>query len=188
MEGPMNLGYQQREAVARRQDAFHGEGYDYVAGSHISEIAPCSSVSTARSVGRSPRCSSGQPSCAVLEVGAGHGLFTETVLGAGGTPTVTEMSKASYDLLKRKFGSNPRVQVIYDKDGSAALHSGMQFDVILMISVIHHIPDYIKAMTDLCDNALRPGGIVVTFQDPLWYPRQSRRPESCRGGRISPGG
>lgn len=170
----MSLGYQEREAVARLQDSFHGEGYDYVAGSpHLRDGALLERLD-GKIRWAVTEVLKRQPSCAVLEVGAGHGFFTETVLGAGGTPTVTEMSKASYDLLKRKFGSNPEVQVIYDADGCAALRGGMKFDVILMISVIHHIPDYIKAVTDLCDEVLRPGGIVVTFQDPLWYPRQSR--------------
>jgi 2-polyprenyl-3-methyl-5-hydroxy-6-metoxy-1,4-benzoquinol methylase len=172
---PMNLSDREREAVARVQDASHGEGYDYVAGSpHLKHDTLRERVhgkihwAVAEVLKR-------QPSCTVLEVGAGHGSFTETVIGAGGTPTVTEMSKASYDILKRKFSSNSGVQVVYDPDGSAPLRLGMQFDVILMISVIHHIPDYIKALTDLCDEVLRPGGILVTFQDPLWYPRETRR-------------
>jgi SAM-dependent methyltransferase len=115
-----------------------------------------------------------QQTCSVLEVGAGHGSFTETVLRAGGAPTLTEMSTASFDFLKRKFGSTPEVRVIHDGDGNALLNDGAKFDVILLISVIHHIPDYVGVVSDLCDNVLRPEGIVLTFQDPLWYARQSK--------------
>ena len=187
----MRLGDREREAAVRLRDSSHdeghdhvvadaqdtlfGEGYDYAAGSpHLRHGAVREHLegTTRWAV---TAVLKRQPSCAVLEVGAGHGHFTETVIGAGGTPTVTEMSKASYDFLKRKFASNPEVQVIHDADGCAPFRDGSQFDVILMISVIHHIPDYIKTVTDLCDKVLRPGGILVTFQDPLWYPRLSRR-------------
>ncbi|WP_375482272.1 methyltransferase [uncultured Mycobacterium sp.] len=170
----MSLGDREQEAVARLQDSFHGKEHDYAVGQ------PHFRQPLRERLDSKIRCAvtevlKRQPSCTVLEVGAGHGHFTETVIDAGGAPTVTEMSKASYDLLKRKFGSNPQVRVIYDADGRAPLRDGTQFDLILMISVIHHIPDYIKTVTDLCDRVLRPGGILLTFQDPLWYPRQSRR-------------
>lgn len=113
-----------------------------------------------------------QKSCDVLELGAGHGTFTETVVQAGGRATVTEMSRTSFEFLQRKFRDAPEVRVVYDPDGDAPVKSGEQFDVILLISVIHHIPDYIAAITVLCDKVLKPQGSVVTFQDPLWYPRQ----------------
>jgi len=171
---PMSLEDQEREAVARLQDTSHGEGHDYVVGSpHLRHDALRDRLYD-KIRGAIAEVLKRQPSCAVLEVGAGHGFFVETVIGAGGTSTVTEMSKASYDFLKSKFGSNPEVQIIYDADGCAPFHVGKQFDVILLISVIHHIPDYIKTVTNLCNDVIRPGGIIVTFQDPLWYPRQTR--------------
>jgi len=111
--------------------------------------------------------------CDVLEVGAGHGSFTDTVLDAGGKPTVTEMSRASFDFLKHKFSGVPDVEVIFDPDGDEPIRLGRRYDVVLLISVIHHIPNYLGALTNICDELLRPGGTVVTFQDPLWYPRQS---------------
>ncbi|WP_407635611.1 class I SAM-dependent methyltransferase [Mycolicibacterium vanbaalenii] len=110
----------------------------------------------------------------MLEIGAGHGSFTDTVLAAGGTASSTEMSKASAEYLESKFRGNSRVTVIYDPDGQAPFDQPVQYDVILLISVIHHIPDYIDVVSRLCDTVLRPGGAVVTYQDPLWYPRQKR--------------
>lgn len=178
----MNPDDHERTTVARRQDTAHGEGHDYVVGSpHLRHRAVRERLDDKirRAV---TEVLDRQPSCAVLEVGAGHGSFTDTVITAGGTPTVTEMSKASYDFLTRKFVDDPNVRIIYDTDGCAPLRAGLHFDVILMISVIHHIPDYLKAVADLCDQALRPGGTLVTFQDPLWYPRQSRWAQTLSWG------
>lgn len=165
---------QERDAVARSQEAFHSEGHDYTVGSpHLRHAALFQRVNATINdavTGVMHR----QKSCAVLEVGAGHGSFTEMVLAVGGTPTVTEMSKPSYELLRNKFREHPEVRVVYDSDGSAPFRDGAKYDVILLISVIHHIPDYIDTITRLCDTALRPGGAVVAYQDPLWYPRLPR--------------
>ena len=178
----MSLNEKGRTAAASAQEAEYGEGYDYAVGSPHIRHAALRELLESRITDAIHEVLARQPSCAVLEVGAGHGTFTETVLRAGGTPTLTEMSTASFDLLKRKFSDIPEVRVIYDSDGSAAIHGETQFDLILFISVIHHIPDYIGAVSALCDKVLRPGGIVLTFQDPLWYPRQSRLSTSLTWG------
>jgi 2-polyprenyl-6-hydroxyphenyl methylase / 3-demethylubiquinone-9 3-methyltransferase len=170
----LKLNAEHREAAACAQQTEYGEGYNYAAGSpHIRHTALRELVES-RIVDVIHEVLARQDSCAVLEVGAGHGSFTEAVLLAGGTPTLTEMSTASFDFLKRKFDDTPEVRVIYDSDGNALLNDGAKFDVILLISVIHHIPDYVGAVSGLCDKVLRPGGIVLTFQDPLWYPRQTK--------------
>jgi 2-polyprenyl-3-methyl-5-hydroxy-6-metoxy-1,4-benzoquinol methylase len=163
----------ERDAVARSQECSHGEGHDYTVGSpHLRHRALFERVNSAISDAVS-EVARREGSCDVLEIGAGHGSFTETVLAAGGSPTVTEMSKASAEFLTHKFRDRPEVRVVYDTDGSAPFRDGSQYDVILLISVIHHIPDYIALITRLCDTTLRPGGAVVAFQDPLWYPRQT---------------
>ncbi len=170
----MNLSDEERRVVARSQDIAHGRDHDYTIGSpHLRHTAlrECLDCRIRYAI---TEIMQRQETCAVLEIGAGHGSFTETILAAGGTPTITEMSKASFEFLTEKFCGVPRVRVVFDPDGNEPLRAGARYDVILLISVIHHIPDYVDAVTKLCDNVLRPGGTVVTFQDPVWYPRQKR--------------
>jgi SAM-dependent methyltransferase len=107
-------------------------------------------------------------------VGAGHGSFTDIVLDAGGTAVITEMSKPSVEFLKRRFSTTAGVKVQFDSDGGEPFRLGEKFDLILLISVVHHIPDYLGTIARLCDEVLRDGGSILTFQDPIWYPRQSR--------------
>lgn len=168
------LGDELRRAVEDSQDATHGDGHDYIVGSPHLRHASLRTRLDDRIAGAVREVLSRQDHCSVLEIGAGHGSFTDTVLAAGGSATITEMSKASFDYLSGKFRDNPDVRVLYDTDGNAPFREDAQYDVILLISVIHHIPDYVDVITRLCDTVLRPGGAVVTFQDPLWYPRQKR--------------
>lgn len=172
MGGPMALGGGGRGPVERAQDVAHGCAHDYIVGSpHLRHAALRRRIDV-RITAAIAEMRQRQRQCQVLEVGAGHGFFTDTVLSAGGKATVTEMSRASYEYLTEKFRGVPDVTILYDVDGNAPFEGKVQYDVILLISVIHHIPDYIDVVTRLCDAALRPGGTVVTFQDPLWYPRQ----------------
>lgn len=162
-------------AVERCQDIAHGDGHDYTVGSpHLRHEALRrrldQHITAAVEEIRQQR-----GTCAVLEIGAGHGSFTDTVLAAGGTVTVTEMSAASSAHLRTKYADNGSVRVLYDPDGNAPFAEDVRYDLILLISVIHHIPDYVAVITRLCDTVLRPGAGVVTFQDPVWYPRQTRQ-------------
>ncbi|UUO02955.1 methyltransferase [Mycolicibacterium novocastrense] len=170
----MNIMDDNRSAVARSQEVFHPEGHDYTVGSpHLrhSELREKLNRTITAVVTESV---SRRGACNVLEVGAGHGSFTDIVLAAGGTATITEMSTHSFAFLQRKFHGDARVRVVYDSDGGVVFRDKATYDVVLLISVIHHIPDYLSTVTRLCDEVLRPGGSLVTFQDPLWYPRQSR--------------
>lgn len=170
----MALGEGPRGAVERSQDIAHGDGHDYIAGSpHLRHTTLRKRVDS-RISGAIAEILQRKEKCAVLEIGAGHGSFTDTVLTSGGTVTVTEMSKASFEYLSAKFGETADVRVVYDTDGNAPFKDGAQYDIILLISVIHHIPDYLDVITRLCDTVLLPGGTVVSFQDPIWYPRQKR--------------
>lgn len=111
--------------------------------------------------------------CHVLEVGAGHGTFTEVLAKAGAKVTVTEMSEPSVKVLARKFAGID-VEIVYDPEGSEAervAESGC--DLVVFISVLHHIPDYLAAVGTLTER-LAPGGAFYCVQDPMWYPSRSK--------------
>jgi phospholipid N-methyltransferase len=106
----------------------------------------------------------------VLEVGAGHGGFTEPILATGFHTTVTEMSRPSLVQLKARFALNPRFCAVFDPDGSLRALGTRRFAVILYCSVLHHIPDYITAIRTAIREHLLDGGALITVQDPIWYP------------------
>jgi SAM-dependent methyltransferase len=108
----------------------------------------------------------------VLEIGAGHGGYTEPALAAGCHVTAVEMSRPSLAGLAENFGSNTNFKGVFDPDGTLA-EAGSGFSLILYVSVLHHIPDYLEALTQ-ASSRLVPGGALLSLQDPIWYPRQSK--------------
>ncbi|MGH3430625.1 MAG: class I SAM-dependent methyltransferase [Pseudonocardiaceae bacterium] len=164
---------QQPASMAGLQQSVHGEGHDYAAGSpHIRHHALRSAiVATLQEVVGEVLDARG--SCRVLEVGAGHGVFTDHLVAMGAQVTVTEMSAPSARVLRDRFRHNDRVQVVLDQDGGCARRVG-PVDVVACLSVLHHIPDYLSAVGSYVER-IAPGGAFVSFQDPLWHERRSRR-------------
>jgi SAM-dependent methyltransferase len=163
------------------QDRGHGADHDYVAGSpHLvhaglrNRITEQIRLAVDRSFARNG-------GCRVLEIGAGHGAFTEFAAAAGAHVTVTEMSASTASGLAQHFVNNDRIRVIHDPDGESALRDGHCYDVILCISVLHHIPDYLGCVKRLTD-VVAPGGDLISFQDPLRYSRRSRLNMSAQWG------
>ena len=154
------------------QEMAHPEGFDYESGSpHLKHTALRDRI--AESLRLSIRdLVLGQGSCRVLEVGAGHGDFTDVMLGAGAEVVVTEMSGPSAGLLSARYEANDRVTVVHDPDGQWLAESDEEFGLVACLSVLHHIPDYLGFLRQAFE-ATQPGGAFISWQDPLWYPRRT---------------
>jgi SAM-dependent methyltransferase len=159
--------------VANLQDIGHPDDHDYVVGSpHLMhrqlnewmvETVRAEVINLLEAHGHAR----------VLEVGAGHGTFTDHALAAGAQVTLTEMSRASAGVLERRYAHNPAARVIFDPAGESEQIAAERFDLVLCISVLHHVPDYLEAIGKWV-SLIDAGGSFVSFQDPLWYPRRSR--------------
>ncbi|MGI8677605.1 MAG: class I SAM-dependent methyltransferase [Jatrophihabitans sp.] len=155
------------------QDAGHRDDHDYEIGSpHLTHPQLRNRiVGTIRAVLGGRLAATGQ--ARVLEIGAGHGAFTDHVLATGASVTVTEMSRASADVLRQRYAHNPAARVVFDETGEALDARNDEYDVVLCMSVLHHIPDYLAAIASWLP-LLAAGGAFLSFQDPLYYPRRSR--------------
>jgi SAM-dependent methyltransferase len=106
----------------------------------------------------------------VLEVGAGHGGFTEPALALGCEVTAVDMSEPSIEELRRRFGANPRLKTLYDPEGTLSDVDGDDYTLLMFISVLHHIPDYMSFLSK-ASRRIALGGALLSLQDPAWYPR-----------------
>lgn len=106
----------------------------------------------------------------LLEVGAGHGGYTETALASGASVFATEMSRPSVTRLEERFGTNTAFRSVFDPDGSLSVLGDERFSIIMCSSVLHHIPDYVSFLSGPVMDHLSKGGSFFSLQDPLWYP------------------
>jgi SAM-dependent methyltransferase len=163
------------EAVHTAQALAFGEDHDYESGSpHLRHASLRRRIvgqlgSVAQQLARQ---SPGRP-IEVLEIGAGHGQFTSTLLTAGTRVTVTEMSAASAERLRTAFAEREDVRVVHDPHALWATQTEDMFDLVVCVSVLHHIPDYLGSIRQWME-LTRPGGAFISWQDPLLYGRVPR--------------
>lgn len=178
--GPMSAdGRAHRDAVVAAQDAGHADDHDYDKGSPHLRHAHLRAMLEERLAALVADVFARRGECRVLEVGAGHGTFTRTLVDAGAQVTVTEASRASAQRLRTEFGGS--VEVLHDATGEQVLDRPEQWDVAVMLAVLHHIPDYLSFVDRLCER-ITEGGVLFTAMDPLYYPRRS--PAAHRTDRL----
>lgn len=167
------IGHEHVDAVVAAQNSSHAEGHDYDKGSPHLRHDTLREMTEKRLTALVASSIARTGACRVLEVGAGHGTFTRCLLAAGAVVTVTETSSASADHLRQQFADSGRVEVSFDETGEAILESEERWDLAVMTSVIHHIPDYLSFLDRLAGLVVE-GGALFTVQDPLYYPRMSK--------------
>lgn len=108
----------------------------------------------------------------LLDIGAGVGPFVEPALAAGCSVTATDMAPTAVEKLQERYRRNGSFVGLLDSDGDLR-NVPNNFSIVLYASVLHHIPDYIGALENSLGH-LSPGGALLTFQDPLWYPSMQK--------------
>lgn len=155
--------------MREQQESGHPQGHDYRAGSphlthwHLYQRLLGELRRVLKSLQRD------KLPWSILDVGAGHGSFTEPLLAYGCAVTATEMSRPSLDVLRDQYGMNELFSPLLDEDGMFTNIGDKTFSLVLFASVLHHIPSYEAALGAAAARVV-PGGALLTFQDPLWYP------------------
>lgn len=110
----------------------------------------------------------------VLELGAGNGLASIPWFERHVRLTAVDSSPSMLEDFKRKaapFGIKPSL-VPADVLNYVATTTD-NFDIVTHVSMLHHIPDYLALLTR-SSALVKPGGCLLTFQDPLRYDRMPR--------------
>jgi SAM-dependent methyltransferase len=97
----------------------------------------------------------------VLEIGAGNGLLARSLLAAGlrcASYTATELSEARLAALRASL-RDPRVRVARLDVEAAPDESDARYDAIVLVALIEHLFDPLRAMQRL-RRWLKPGGFV----------------------------
>lgn len=105
----------------------------------------------------------------VLDLGAGEGSVTLPFLQLGAHVVAVDISRSQLDTLEVKckhYGTNLEVRC---EDINVFLQDKTRrFDVIVVNSFLHHVPDYCAMIKEALP-LLNPGGQFFSFHDPLRY-------------------
>jgi SAM-dependent methyltransferase len=111
----------------------------------------------------------------ILDLGAGEGSATIRFLELGARVTAVDISETQLrDLRRRCARYGDRLRVHCEEIEATMLRETGAYDVVVMNSFIHHIPDYLAAIGNLLP-LLKPRGQFFSFQDPLRYDTLERR-------------
>ena len=109
----------------------------------------------------------------VLELGAGNGLASTAWFDHRVRLTAVDSSETMLDGLVAKARGFGLAPTVVTADAMEFLESeGEQFDVITHVSMVHHVPDYLRLL-ERSAARVRAGGSLLTFQDPLRYDRMA---------------
>lgn len=113
----------------------------------------------------------------VLDLGAGSGLGCTAWLNHGAEVTAVDCSDEQLMLLEeRARATQANVRCVTADAADFAFGCRQQFDIVTLVSTLHHVPDYLSLLRE-ATRLVTPGGALLTFQDPLRYdtlPRAER--------------
>ena len=136
------------DRVARRYDAIHGEIFNDIEQARLREslILAISAVRSERPV-------------EALDFGCGSGNLTRHLLALGARVTAADVSTGCLDLVRSRHECDA-LDTHLMENGSLASIPDERFDLIATYSVLHHIPDYLTACSELA-RICRKGGVVM---------------------------
>ena len=104
----------------------------------------------------------------VLDLGAGEGSATLPFLELGARVVAVDVSDSQLAELQRKCDPYKDRLQVRQADIGQALRTDERFDVLVMSSCLHHIPDYLSVI-EMGVSVLSPRGQFFCFQDPIRY-------------------
>ena len=137
------------DRLARKYDKLHGEIFNDVEQARLKKFL--SRALEEVRTGNSP--------FQALDLGCGSGNLTGHLLGLGAAVTAADVSSGFLELVKQRFAGMPvRTRHLDGRDLSEI--ASESFDIVLVYSVLHHIPDYLAICAEMA-RVCRRGGIVV---------------------------
>jgi 2-polyprenyl-3-methyl-5-hydroxy-6-metoxy-1,4-benzoquinol methylase len=104
----------------------------------------------------------------VLDLGAGEGSATLPFLELGARVVAVDVSDSQLSELRRKCNPYKDRLQVRQADIRSAFLTDEHYDVLVMSSCLHHIPDYLSVI-QAGVNALSKNGQFFSFQDPIRY-------------------
>ena len=102
-----------------------------------------------------------------LDLGAGTGNITLKLLDNEKVASVVavDLSKEMLDELDKKVSANPKLKIANKPADIFLMDDDEKYDLIVISSVLHHLPDYFKTIATVLEK-LDEGGVFIIFHEP----------------------
>ncbi len=119
-----------------------------------------------------------------LDYGCGSGNLTRHLIELGISTVSADISEGFLNLIEREF-SQTRLSKVLKVNGSdlSNVQSG-RFDLVTTYSVLHHVPDYLHIVKEMC-RVLKPDGVIYIDHEvnESYYQRPEQYVEFLRKAR-----
>ncbi len=94
-----------------------------------------------------------------LDFGCGSGNLTRHLIELGAQTVSADLSDDFLKDIQRKFPGNERSEVLKLNGTDLCNVPDAHFDLVATYSVLHHVPDYLAIVREMC-RVLKPGGVL----------------------------
>jgi len=122
-------------------------------------VNKCVSVVTSKNNTSTPR---------VLDLGSGDGEATLSFLSSDCAVTAVDISIEQLNRFNEYYPQyKSRCTIVCSDVIEFIENSNEQFDIIVLNSFLHHVPDYISLLNKVADST--KASVIFIFQDPIYY-------------------
>ena len=94
-----------------------------------------------------------------LDFGCGSGNLTRHLIALGVSTVSADVSEDFLESIRRKFSSTGLSQTLRLNGADLSNVPDAHFDLVASYSVLHHVPDYLAIVHEMC-RVVKPGGIL----------------------------
>ena len=137
------------DRVSRKYERLHGEIFNPIEQERLRDAlnVAVSAIKT------------GSKPLKALDYGCGSGNLTRHLIERGIHTVSADISEGFLGLIERNFSQTGLSEVLTVNGKDLSGVPGDRFDLAATYSVLHHVPDYLRIVREMC-RVLKPGGVL----------------------------
>jgi ubiquinone/menaquinone biosynthesis C-methylase UbiE len=148
-EDQIQFNRQVNDEVSRKYERLHGEIFNAIEQQRLHDTL--SAAIEAIQTGAKP--------FKALDYGCGSGNLTRHLIELGLHTVSADISEGFLDLIRQNFALTGLSEVLRVNGKDLSNVPNNRFDLAATYSVLHHVPDYLHVVKEMC-RVLKPGGVI----------------------------